>query len=319
MTAYGELVTPKENFLEYLTVKTGSDQIKSLAGNHSELAYSAPGQFSLSLTDFYIRHDLRTGEENHCRIISSTGFIIIQFCVKGSCILSDEIGKTSLSLQSSAYNIFFIPPSETIIYTISGGTEAISIFLNQEFFLKHLPQDHIFRQKALSNKLVLGSGNNLLITAKMHTVLHDIIYSEFEGHLKKLYAQAKVIELLSLQLAQSESQLTKVLPLKQSDIDKMMLVKDLIHRNLTEPFSLNYLSRAAGTNEQYLKKHFKIVFGNTVFGYILSCKMEKAKEMLLSGGYRIADIAEYTGYKHATHFTSAFKKFFGYLPQQIKK
>ena len=34
--------------------------------------------------------------------------------------------------------------------------------------------------------------------------------------------------------------------------------------------------------------------------------------------HRITEIAEAVGYKHATHFTNAFKKFFGYLPQSLK-
>ena len=46
--------------------------------------------------------------------------------------------------------------------------------------------------------------------------------------------------------------------------------------------------------------------------------MEKAKKMLLTGEYRITEISEVVGYKHATHFTNAFKKFFGYLPQSLK-
>src|SRR5690606_34517165 len=149
---------------------------------------------------------------------------------------------------------------------------------------------------------------------KIHSVIQDIINCGFEGHLKKLYTQAKVIELLTLQLAQLGEDKNESATLKQSDIDKMIVVKDLITHNFKESFSLSYLARVAGTNEQYLKRNYKILFGSTVFNYRLACKMEKAKELLLHGEYKIADVAELTGYKHATHFTSAFKKFFGYLP-----
>ncbi|MNT78841.1 Helix-turn-helix domain protein [compost metagenome] len=46
--------------------------------------------------------------------------------------------------------------------------------------------------------------------------------------------------------------------------------------------------------------------------------MEKARSILLAKDITVAEIAKKVGYKHATHFTSAFKKYFGYLPNKIK-
>jgi len=45
--------------------------------------------------------------------------------------------------------------------------------------------------------------------------------------------------------------------------------------------------------------------------------MEKAKEMLLSQDYKISSIAFQFGYKHATHFNAAFKKYFAYSPTKV--
>ncbi|VTP86630.1 hypothetical protein [Sphingobacterium daejeonense] len=35
------------------------------------------------------------------------------------------------------------------------------------------------------------------------------------------------------------------------------------------------------------------------------------------GKYRVSDVARMTGYKHSTHFTTAFKKYFWYYSQLI--
>ncbi|GAB3894379.1 helix-turn-helix transcriptional regulator [Spirosoma agri] len=56
----------------------------------------------------------------------------------------------------------------------------------------------------------------------------------------------------------------------------------------------------------------------TVFGYLNQFKMEKAKDLLTAGQTKISAIARSLGYKHATHFTAAFKKYFGFLPHKIK-
>ena len=46
--------------------------------------------------------------------------------------------------------------------------------------------------------------------------------------------------------------------------------------------------------------------------------MEKAKEQLCQEGSKIAEVAQRMGYKHATHFTAAFKKYYGYVPNKIR-
>ncbi|WP_256441273.1 helix-turn-helix transcriptional regulator [Chitinophaga sp. HK235] len=71
-------------------------------------------------------------------------------------------------------------------------------------------------------------------------------------------------------------------------------------------------------NDFKLKKGFKEMFGNTVFGYMNQVRMEKAKLLLLEGKNSIADISFTVGYKNPQHFTAAFKKHFGYLPSELK-
>ncbi len=45
----------------------------------------------------------------------------------------------------------------------------------------------------------------------------------------------------------------------------------------------------------------------------------KAKQLLLNWELSIAQIADQLGYKHATHFTAAFKKNTGELPKEFQK
>ena len=73
-----------------------------------------------------------------------------------------------------------------------------------------------------------------------------------------------------------------------------------------------------GTNEYDLKRDFKVVFGNTVYGYLKQYRMEQAKSMLIENDATVAEISLKVGYKHATHFTSAFKKHYGYLPNKLR-
>jgi AraC-like DNA-binding protein len=40
--------------------------------------------------------------------------------------------------------------------------------------------------------------------------------------------------------------------------------------------------------------------------------------MLINKALTVSEISQKLGYKHATHFTSAFKKHFGYLPTKLR-
>ncbi|MGH2622399.1 MAG: helix-turn-helix domain-containing protein, partial [Sphingobacterium sp.] len=111
---------------------------------------------------------------------------------------------------------------------------------------------------------------------------------------------------------------TNISEIKKNHYEKIQLVKNLIDADFSQNHTIAELAKKAGTNEQYLKKYFKLCFGKTVMNYITQIKMEQAKKLILERNYRIADIAIMIGYKHATHFTNAFKKHFGIIPNSLR-
>ncbi len=70
------------------------------------------------------------------------------------------------------------------------------------------------------------------------------------------------------------------------------------------------------------ESHFALVFkkhtGVTVRDYIISCKLEKAKELLLSKAYNVMEIAEMLEYSDYRSFSRAFKKHYGYSPTEFQ-
>ena len=120
-------------------------------------------------------------------------------------------------------------------------------------------------------------------------------------------------------LFKSEQDETIFHEVKKSDARKMCEARDILLLNWENPLSLKELAHEVGTNEYHLKKHFKMVFGMTVFNYLYQFIMEKAKEMLTHQDLNIGEIALQLGFKHATHFTASFKKHVGELPKQYRK
>ncbi|MEM1320469.1 MAG: AraC family transcriptional regulator, partial [Bacteroidota bacterium] len=160
---------------------------------------------------------------------------------------------------------------------------------------------------------------NYPITPEMHWLIQEILNCKRKGLYKRFFLEAKVTELLLLQLEQiSAFKHSNVQSLRKSDVERMYAVKDYLSGHLDEPCTLPELAQLFGTNEYSLKKGFKAVFGTTVFNYWTAVKMNFAKQMLLDENRPISEVADRIGYKNPQHFTTAFKKRFGYPPSHIR-
>lgn len=204
-----------------------------------------------------------------------------------------------------------------------GHSEILYVRIDIDFLKKYLPRNAAFtalNDKIANNLPGILSKVHLPLTPNISAVLNEILSCRKTGLYRNFYLQAKVIELLVLQFEQFEGQLAVTakpdkLPMY---VEKMNHVRDILLDNLNTELSLKELANQVGTNEFDLKRNFKKVFGNTVFGYLHQHKMEKAKQLLLNANNKVATVAELMGYKYATHFTNAFKKYFGYLPHKLK-
>jgi AraC-like DNA-binding protein len=192
------------------------------------------------------------------------------------------------------------------------GHLKIFIICFQENSLKQAVIDDLCRNHLSLLQLVRP------ITAQMSQVIQGIMDNMGKKGRHHIYAEAKVLELLSLELEQLETlsgqpgnQLWK-----EQDQDRIRQAKMIIEQNLINPCSLIELAHKVGLNDFKLKKGFREVLGTTVFGYLYDLRMNKAT-LLLKEGKLVRDVAYEVGYKNAHHFTVAFKKKFGYLPSKV--
>ncbi|GAB3931969.1 helix-turn-helix domain-containing protein [Mucilaginibacter myungsuensis] len=246
------------------------------------------------------------------------------FVLKGKLRLQRP-GQTGSLGKIDAYqhNLFRTKLKSTCLKMSSITDDVICINLSGSFLKRYLPIGHPANQRLTHLETTLAptlSAANMPITPEIAAILQSLGNSQHGGFCDQLLLESKVIELLALQLSIFE-QLRSTVPsyLPENEVaERMHKVKDILIDHTGSQLSLRDLAHMVFSNEFNLKRDFKAVFGNTVYGYLKDHKMEQAKTMLIGNNITIDEVSKKLGYKHATHFTSAFKKHFGYLPNKIR-
>ena len=156
-----------------------------------------------------------------------------------------------------------------------------------------------------------------IITPAMEMALHQLIGCPYQGMMKQMYLEGKALELVVLKLAQLkdtalQAKTGKVL--KNDDIERIHYAREILVKNIDNPPSLLELARLAGINDYKLKLGFRQVFNTTVFGYLRSYRMEKARQLLVEENIKVSEVAGAVGYNSISRFNSAFKRQFGVTP-----
>ena len=94
---------------------------------------------------------------------------------------------------------------------------------------------------------------------------------------------------------------------------------DYIYDHLHEQVTLEQLAKNENLNPSYFSKLFSSEMGTPVKSYILSVKINTARNMLSKSDYSVSDIAYSLGFSSQSAFTAAFKNLTGETPARYRK
>jgi AraC-like DNA-binding protein len=171
-------------------------------------------------------------------------------------------------------------------------------------------------RRQLSEKQFVYDGDFEFTTA-MQRVVSDILYSPLMGSLKSMMIEAKILELITLQLQSSVNHSPSQGNKKRKEQDLFYAIRNHLDNTFMEDHSLKGLGKKFGVNEFKLKSGFKINCGKTVFEHIYDLRMEYAYQLLRDNGLIVNEVSRKVGYKNPNHFSTAFKKRFGITPGKI--
>ena len=256
--------------------------------------------------------DYSSSNEKSYSIVKKHDTVVAHFCLSGFCNTEND---PSLNVKRGQCLLFKEDKGE---YCYQMGTE------NQQgsFFEVSMDTDLYTNLFTGENELLDGIMDsrklslNLGINSYFNNAINDMQLQKesFQGKLKKLYLESKVMDLLLMQVAFYEDiQKRSPLQLLSKDTEAIHHVKHLLDSTLQHT-PIPELALSVGINQTKLKSGFKELFGKSIFQYLTEVRMRKASELLLQTDLTIAEVAEVVGYKHPQHFAVAFKKMFGILP-----
>lgn len=132
-----------------------------------------------------------------------------------------------------------------------------------------------------------------------YTNLDEMVYrfaEVLQNHLEKIIADKKNRSQLPIRMA-----------------------KQYVQENYNRQVSLEDVAEAINLSPAYLSTMFKKEMGINFSDFLISCRVEAAKELLKTTDLSIAEVAGQVGYTDSRHFSKTFQKLVGLKPSVYRK
>lgn len=107
---------------------------------------------------------------------------------------------------------------------------------------------------------------------------------------------------------------------RRDDAKLMQLLYDYILSNLENPLpSVKELSKIFGTNEHKLKEAFKYFFNTSIYQFYNDERLKRVHLLIEKTNIPLKSIAYMNGFNTYPNFSKAFKKKYGYSPNDLKR
>lgn len=216
---------------------------------------------------------------------------------------------SGVPVPEGTVSFFDLDPSDFLVQLQDRNYACLDVFY---------PPEMIQRYRDLSgvpDEVVLH-GQIYPATAHILDIVHRIQASPYKGRPAKTYLQLLAAELLLAVAAIYARQGSTSTAISPRTIVRMEEVRTFLDNNYINNFTIGELARKFAMNTTALKANFHAVTGMALYAYVLSKRMTRAKELLLTTQLSIAEIAYQVGYKTPGTFIRAYKKAFGYTPAQ---
>ena len=98
------------------------------------------------------------------------------------------------------------------------------------------------------------------------------------------------------------------------DLARLRRVRDRIDREYAQPLDLQALARGAHLSAGHLSRQFRLAYGESPYGYLMTRRIERAMALLLAGELSVTEVCFAVGCGSLGSFSSRFTELVGVPP-----
>lgn len=107
--------------------------------------------------------------------------------------------------------------------------------------------------------------------------------------------------------------------LRLRDLARLRRVRDRIDREYAQPLDVEALARDAGMSGGHLSRQFKLAYGESVYSYLMTRRIERAMALLRCGDLSVTDICFAVGCASLGTFSTRFAELVGMPPSVYRQ
>ena len=197
------------------------------------------------------------------------------------------------------------------------SNDSVGVIINESDFddnkIDDIMEELVNLQEIISNKL------DITISIGLGTVVNSLDSIKF-SHRYALIAVQYALSLGENQVVSyNEIENSKVAASVNKDSITENVVEYILNNFQRQDFSVNEIATEVDLSLGYIRQIFRSEKGITLNDYIISCRIDKAKELLLTTDHTAKDISEAVGYYDNRYFYTIFKKKVGMTTDEFRK
>jgi AraC-like DNA-binding protein len=103
------------------------------------------------------------------------------------------------------------------------------------------------------------------------------------------------------------------------DLERLRRVRDRIDREFAQPLDVEALARGVNISAGHLSREFKLAFGESPYGYLMTRRIERAMALLRRGDLSVTEICFAVGCSSLGTFSTRFTELVGVPPSIYRR
>ncbi len=155
---------------------------------------------------------------------------------------------------------------------------------------------------------------------RIDSFIQEELEQELESPLIRLMAQSGSAQKLRAKVKRTLLKLCQSrLKSRMASQDAIAMAIDYMEKNYQKPLTLTLLANVVSLNYAYFSNIFKSRTGVSVTAYLQNIRLRRAKELLISTGDRVREIAHKVGFSDERYFEKLFKNSEGITPSEYRE